>query len=172
MDLHALVHDVPDFPTPGVNFKDITPLLQDPRAFRVALDRMAEHFTGMRIDAVVGIESRGFIFGAPLALDLGASFVPARKKGKLPRATTDVEFSLEYATATMEIHEDGVLPGKRVVVADDVLATGGTMVAAKTLVERLGGHVVGLTVLLELAFLHGRDRFPDDNFFSVLTFDR
>ena len=172
MDLRSFIHNVPDFPTPGINFKDITPLLQDPTAFRIALNRMAEHFLEGGIDIVVGIESRGFIFGAPLALDLGAAFVPARKKGKLPRTTAEVEFSLEYGTASMEIHEDGVLPGKNVLIADDVLATGGTLLAAKDLVEGLGGQVVGLTVLLELAFLKGRERFRNSNLFSVLEFER
>ncbi|MCH7553068.1 MAG: adenine phosphoribosyltransferase [Chloroflexi bacterium] len=170
MDLKSFIHDVPDFPTPGINYKDITPLLQDPLGFRIALDRMAEHFLGQEVDAVVGIESRGFIFGAPLALDLGVAFVPARKSGKLPRSTRSVEFSLEYGTAVMEIHEDGVLPGKRVVIADDVLATGGTLDGARKLVEELGGYVIGATVLLELEGLKGRQKLAGMDVFSVLRY--
>lgn len=170
MDLKTWIRDVPDFPQPGVIFKDITPLLQDPAAFRHALDALTRHYQGHRVDTVVAIEARGFIFGAPLALDLGASFVPVRKKGKLPSKVIGVEYGLEYGTERVELHEDGVLPGKRVLIVDDVLATGGTMAAAKTLVERLGGHVVGLAVLIELGALNGRAKLPGVELFSVLRY--
>ena len=158
MDLKQFIRDVPDFPEPGVVFRDITPLLQNPDAFGYVIRNLADRFRDRNIETVAGIEARGFIFGAPLALALGASFVPIRKKGKLPSATSKVEYDLEYGTETMEIHLDGVLPGSKVLIADDVLATGGTLLAAKSLVESLGGQVVSLAVFLELEGLGGRER--------------
>ncbi len=158
MDLKQFIRDVPDFPEPGVVFRDITPLLQDPDAFGYVIRNLADRFRDRNIETVAGIEARGFIFGAPLALELGVSFVPIRKKGKLPSATSRVEYDLEYGTETMEIHQDGVLPGSKVLIADDVLATGGTLLAAKLLVESLGGQVVSLAVFLEIGDLGGRER--------------
>lgn len=180
-----LIRDIPDYPSPGILFKDITPLLQDPGAFEAVVAAMAApHLSpaggpsggaagngaavrssgregAPGLDAVVGIEARGFILGAPVALALGTSFVPVRKKGKLPHATLSSEYALEYGTATVEIHQDALRPGDRVLVVDDVLATGGTLAAACGLVERLGARVVGAAVLLELAVLRGRGRLVD-----------
>jgi adenine phosphoribosyltransferase len=161
-DILALVRDVPDFPAPGVLFKDITPLLADGEAFGRVIEAMGRpHEQERSIDVVVGIEARGFILAAPVAIALGVGFVPVRKGGKLPSATVSASYELEYGTAEVEVHADGVLPGQRVLLVDDVLATGGTAAAARTLVERLGGVLVGLTVLMELAFLQGRSRLPD-----------
>ena len=170
LDLRTYLRDVPDFPTKGIIFKDITPLLQSPIAFRKTIHDLARHFMGQRIDAVVGVEARGFIFGAPLAVELNAGFVPVRKQGKLPFHTIEVEYALEYGTATVQMHKDGVLPGRRVIIVDDVLATGGTLLAAKKLVEQLGGHVVGMGVVLELGFLNGRARLPGSDIFSLLQY--
>ena len=170
MDLTKVIRDVPDFPQPGVTFKDITPLLQSPEAFAFAVDRFTDYYRDKGIQDVVAIESRGFIFGAPLALRLGAGFVPIRKKGKLPRKTVGVEYGLEYGRETVEVHEDGILPGKRVLIVDDVLATGGTAVAAKRLVEQLGGVVTGLGFVIELEFLRGRERLSDADVFSLLRY--
>ena len=170
MDLKKLIRDVPDFPQPGVGFKDITPLLQDPVAFGYVLDLLTDHYREQRVEDVVAIEARGFIFGAPLALRLGAAFVPVRKKGKLPHKTVGIEYGLEYGTATVEVHEDGVLPGHRVLVVDDVLATGGTAAGARDLVERLDGHVIGLAVLVELEFLGGREKLPGTDVFSIIRY--
>ncbi len=170
MDLRERIRDVPDFPVPGIVFKDITPLLQDPAAFRQAVYELSERFAGDKIDVVVGIEARGFLFGAPLALRLDAPFVPIRKKGKLPHKTVGVTYSLEYGAATVEIHQDGVLPGKRVLIVDDVLATGGTMAAARALVEQVEGHVVALAVLVELEFLNGREKLQGVETFSLMKY--
>lgn len=171
MDLKALIREVPDFPQPGVGFKDITPLLQDTVAFTYAVDQLAQRFRGENVNDVVAIESRGFIFGAPLALRLGAAFVPVRKKGKLPHKTIGVEYGLEYGKETVEVHADGILPGRRVLIVDDVLATGGTVMAAKSLVDRLGGQVVGFGFLVELEFLKGRARLPKGiNVFSLIRY--
>ena len=156
-----LVRDVADFPTPGVMFKDISPLLADPDGFRAVVTALAAAGRSpdgsAAVDKVVGLEARGFIFGAPVALELGTGFVPVRKAGKLPAATHRVSYTLEYGEAVLEMHRDAVDPGDRVLVVDDVLATGGTAAAARTLVEAAGGTVTALSVLLELAFLNGRD---------------
>jgi adenine phosphoribosyltransferase len=170
MDLRERIRDVPDFPVPGIVFKDITPLLQDPAAYRQAVYELSERFAGDRIDVVVGIEARGFLFGAPLALKLDAPFVPIRKKGKLPHKTVGVTYSLEYGDAAVEIHQDGVLPGKRVLIVDDVLATGGTMAAARALVEQVQGHVVALAVLVELEFLKGREKLEGVETFALMKY--
>ena len=170
MDLTTVIHDVPDFPTRGVMFKDITPLLQNPEAFKYAIDCLADHYKGKNIQDVVAIESRGLIFGAPLALRLGAGFVPIRKKGKLPRKTVGVEYGTEYGADRVEIHEDGLLPGKRVLVIDDVLATGGTALAAKALVERLGGIVTGFGFVIELEFLKGRGKLGAGDIYSIVRY--
>lgn len=154
------VRDVPDFPKAGVVFKDITPLLADAGAFRECVDALAAPWRGIQIDAVCGIEARGFIFGAAAARALGAGFVPLRKSGKLPAATRGVDFRLEYGEARLEAHSDAVAPGARVLLVDDVLATGGTLAAACDLVGRLGADVVGAAVVIELDFLQGRSHWP------------
>ena len=161
--LAARIRDVPDFPKPGVLFKDITPLLADAQAFAecvAALAALAAPWRGMPIDAICGIEARGFIFGGALARALEVGFVPLRKAGKLPAAVVGVEFELEYATSRLEVHADALAPGAQVLLVDDVLATGGTLAAARELVERLGVVVAGAAVVIELDFLHGRARWP------------
>src|SRR3954469_19923504 len=163
--LQRLVVDVPDFPQPGVVFKDITPLLADHDAFSAVVRALAEAGRGpdgsVVVDKVVGMEARGFILAAPVALALGAGFVPVRKAGKLPRETPAVSYALEYGEATLELHRDAVAPGDRVLLVDDVLATGGTIAASRELVERSGGTAVGVAVLMELGFLHGREQLGD-----------
>ena len=154
-----LVRDVPDFPRPGIMFKDITPLLADALAFGACIDALCEPWKGQRIAAVCGIESRGFIFGAAMARALDAGFVPLRKAGKLPPPVVGVDYGLEYGLDRLEIGEGALSPGERVIVVDDVLATGGTLEAARRLVERLGAEVVGASVVIELAGLNGRDKW-------------
>jgi adenine phosphoribosyltransferase len=166
--LKERIRDVPDFPQPGVLFRDITPLLADPEAFRIAIDGMAAPFAG--IDRVVAIESRGFILGAPVAYRLGAGLVLVRKSGKLPAATLREDYGLEYGTNTVEIHEDAIRAGERVVIVDDVLATGGTVRAAANLAERLGATVVGVSLLIELAFLGGRERLGSYPVSSLIVY--
>jgi len=156
--LRARITDVPDFPEPGVTFKDITPLLADHVAFAGVVDAVVSHFGRGTVDKVAGIEARGFLLGAPVAYHFGAGFVPVRKKGKLPRSTHAEAFELEYGSAELEVHQDAFAPGERVLVVDDVLATGGTAAAAVMLVEQAGAVPVGLSVLMELAFLGGRAR--------------
>ncbi len=167
---HGLVRDIPDFPSPGVVFKDITPVLGDPGAFCGAVDELAEWSLGRDVDAVVGIEARGFILAAPIAYRLGAGFVPVRKAGKLPWAVEQEGYSLEYGNDRLEIHSDGVAPGSRVLVIDDVLATGGTAAATVRLVERLGAEVVALGFVIELAFLAGRRRLDGRPIRSLITY--
>jgi adenine phosphoribosyltransferase len=157
------VRDIPDFPKPGVVFKDVTPLLGDHVAFSTAVDWLVTHFGRGTVDKVVGIEARGFILGAPVAYHFGAGFVPARKAGKLPGPTRTVTYALEYGAETLELHEDAVLPGERVLIVDDVLATGGTAAATTELVEALGGSVVGLGFLIELGFLGGAAKLRHDH---------
>ena len=170
-DIEALitmhVRDVPDYPKPGVVFKDITPLLGDPDAFGDVVEAMAATFGP--VDKVVGIEARGFILAAPVAYEIRAGFVPVRKKGKLPSATFAQEYQLEYGTATLEVHQDAFRPGDRVLIVDDVLATGGTARATASLVHRAGAHVVGVAVLMELSFLKGRQAIPDLEVRSLLV---
>ncbi len=158
--LDRLVRDIPDYPQPGIVFKDITPLLADPAGFAAVVDALTDGHRVGTVDAVVGVEARGFILAAPVAYRLRAGFVPVRKKGKLPSTTFEESYALEYGEATLEIHTDAFAPGARVVVVDDVLATGGTAAATAELVRRAGGTVVGLSVLLELGFLDGRSRIP------------
>lgn len=157
----SLIRDVPDFPESGILFKDVTPLLADADGFAACLHDMAEPWREHGIEAVCGIESRGFIFGAALAPMLGVGFVPLRKAGKLPAATEGVDYALEYGHARLEIHRDALTPGQRVLIVDDVLATGGTLAASRQLVEQVGATVAGAIVVLELAFLDGRSRWPD-----------
>jgi adenine phosphoribosyltransferase len=173
MDLEqvkALVRDVPDFPQEGIVFKDITPLLADELAFSTVIDLIVVHFGRGNVDKVVGIEARGFILASPVAYHFGAGFVPVRKKDKLPWETEAAEYSLEYGTATLEIHKDAVAPGERVLIVDDVLATGGTAKATAELVERIGGKVIGLAFLIELGFLSGRDRLEGHDLFTLLEY--
>lgn len=158
MDYHALIRDVPDWPEPGVVFKDITPLLADPEGLAWAVDRIYEPFVGKGIDLVAGIESRGFIFAVGVARALGAGFIPVRKPGKLPRPTIRREYELEYGRDAVEMHADAVAEGQRVLVVDDVLATGGTMGATCELLAQTGASVVGAAVLIELGFLDGGGR--------------
>ncbi len=168
-ELAALVRDVPDFPEPGIVFKDLTTLLKDPAAFRTVVDAFVAAVGHGEVDQVVGIEARGFFLAAPIAYHIDAGFVPARKQGKLPAETTAVSYELEYGTATLELHADALRPGDRVLVVDDVLATGGTARATVDLVEGLGATVVACQFLLELAFLDGRARLDGTPCWSLMT---
>jgi adenine phosphoribosyltransferase len=165
------IRDIPDFPKPGVVFKDITPLLADVDAFRFTVDAIADHYAGSDVDKVVGVEARGFIVAAPVAYRFGAGFVPVRKAGKLPWEIEREEYELEYGTDLLEMHRDAVKPGEQVLIVDDVLATGGTASACARLVERVGGEVVGLGFVLELSFLHGRERLCSRDIVSLMTYD-
>ena len=165
-----LIRDVPDFPQPGILFKDITTLIKNGPAFRQIIGDLYERYRGEQIDCVVGVESRGFIFACPLAYELGAGFVPVRKPGKLPADVIKTEYQLEYGSNTLEIHRDAIEPGQRVLIVDDVLATGGSAAATVKLVEELSGHVMGIAVVIELAFLNGRDRLTGYDLQSVMTF--
>jgi adenine phosphoribosyltransferase len=169
-DLRKLIREVPDFPKPGILFYDITTLLKDPEAFRQVIDRMVEQVRGMEIDVVVGMESRGFIFSAPIAYQLKAGFVPVRKLGKLPAETIEVEYALEYGTATLEIHRDAIQEGQRVLIVDDLLATGGTVMGTIELVQRLGGVVAGLCFMVELSALRGREQLSQYAIHALLTY--
>ena len=169
--LLELIRDVPDFPEEGIIFKDITPMLQNAEAFRAAVDMAAEPLMGEGIDVVLGAEARGFVIGAPLAYKIGAGFALVRKPGKLPWEKTRATYELEYGTDTLEIHTDAVSPGMKVLIADDVLATGGTASACVSLVESLGGRVYGLTFFLELAFLNGRERLAPHPVRSLIRYD-
>jgi adenine phosphoribosyltransferase len=168
--LRALIRDVPDFPKPGILFKDITPLLADARALYDATQLMAEPFRREKLDGVVGIESRGFILGSIVARELGVGFIPVRKPGKLPANVTSVEYALEYGTDKLEVHADACDRGARLLIVDDVLATGGTARATCDLLERVGAQVVGLSFLLVLDFLKGRERLPSRHVETVLSF--
>lgn len=169
IDLRQFVRDVPDFPTPGILFRDITPLLASPAAFSAAITAMAEPFRADRPRKIVGIEARGFMFGAALARELEVGFVPARKPGKLPRKTERISYGLEYGSDGLEVHADAFEPGERVLIVDDVLATGGTAAAASELVERLGAKVTGLTFCIELAQLRGREKLQGRPAHAVLV---
>jgi len=168
--VEALIRDVPDFPKPGILFKDLTPLLAVPDALRQAVWAISQPFLDQRIDHVVGIEARGFVFGAPAALELGAGFVPVRKPGKLPHATMSVSYDLEYGTDALEIHADGLRRGDRVLIVDDLLATGGTAAAAIELVEKTGAEVVGISFLVELEFLAGRKQLKTPRIESLVSY--
>lgn len=170
-DLRSFIRDVPDFPTPGILFRDITPLLASPLAFAEAVRAMAEPFLSAPPEKVLGIEARGFMFGAALARELGVGFVPARKPGKLPRQSIRVSYGLEYGRDSLELHADALSSGERVLIADDVLATGGTAAAAAELVERVGANVLGLTFLIELVGLEGKKRLPGRRVHSVLMLE-
>lgn len=168
--IKGFIRDVPDFPTPGVIYKDITPLLGDAAAFASTIDAIAERVSGGPVDKVVGIEARGFILAAPVALRLGAGFVPVRKVGKLPSAVTSQSYELEYRSDTLEIHTDALEPGDRVLIVDDVLATGGTAVATAALVAALGAEVAGIACVIELAFLGGRGKLGSLDAVSLITY--
>ena len=170
-ELRAKIRDIKDFPTEGILFKDITTLLKDGPAFRYVIDRLAERYQSERVEAVVGIESRGFIFAGALAHQLEAGFVPVRKLGKLPAKTIEVEYELEYGRDALAMHEDAIRPGERVLAVDDLLATGGTMSATLRLIEQLGGHVVGVAFLIELAFLHGREKLKTYPIHSLIVYE-
>lgn len=168
--IRSLVRDVPDFPKPGIIFKDITPLLQNAEALRMICDELAGKFNDQKIDQVVGIESRGFIFSPVIAYQLGAGFVPVRKKGKLPSACETMSYDLEYGTDHLQIHKDAIQKGQRVIIVDDLLATGGTAEAVVKLVQKLGGVVVGLAFVIELEFLKGRSRLLKFPLHSLITY--
>jgi adenine phosphoribosyltransferase len=165
------IRDIPDWPAPGVVFKDITPLLNDIDGFRLVVDSIADHFSTTAIDRVLGIEARGFIFAAPVAYRFGAGFVPVRKAGKLPFEIEQEEYTLEYGTDLLEIHTDAIQPGEQVLIVDDVLATGGTAAATARLVEKLGGQVAGLAFVVELAFLHGREPLAGRDVLSLAVYE-
>ncbi len=169
-ELKKIIRDVPDFPKKGIIFKDITTHLKNPRAFKASVDLMVQECKKYSIDKVLGIESRGFIFGVPIALELNVGFVPIRKPGKLPGETVSETYELEYGTDSIEIHKDAVNPGDNVVIVDDLLATGGTAAAACRLVEKCGANPVLIAVLIELTFLDGRDRLKGRNIFALLDF--
>jgi adenine phosphoribosyltransferase len=169
-DLRQFVRDIPDFPKPGILFKDITPLLSNPEAFRAAIAGLKDHFGGRGIDVIAAAEARGFIFGAPLALEMNAGFVPIRKPGKLPYATIALEYQLEYGTDKLEVHTDAFGPGHRVLLIDDVLATGGTMRACSDLVQSTGAELVACAFLIELSFLGGRARLEPIEVFSLIAY--
>jgi adenine phosphoribosyltransferase len=168
--IKGLIRDVPDFPQEGIVFKDITPLLADQNAFSSVIDLIVVNYGRGNIDKVVGIEARGFILASPVAYHFGAGFVPVRKQGKLPWDSEAEEYALEYGTATLEVHKDAIRPGERVLIVDDVLATGGTARATARLVERLGGKVLGIACLIELGFLNGRENLSGYDFFSLITY--
>jgi len=170
MDLTQYIRDIPDFPKPGILFKDITPLLADPAAFQYAIDRMAEHYRGRPVDAVAAVEARGFLFAAPLALMLRKPLIPLRKPGKLPFHTHSLRYDLEYGSAELHVHTDGVVKGARVLLVDDLLATGGTMQAGCRLVEKAGGVVVGCAFLVELSFLEGGVKLKPHEIFSLIRY--
>jgi adenine phosphoribosyltransferase len=171
LDLTKYIRDIPNFPKPGILFKDITPLLANPQAFQEAIRRMADHYRGRKIDAVVAAEARGFIFAAPLALELGAGFVPIRKPGKLPFDTHAFHYELEYGSDTLEIHIDGVSAGQNVLMVDDLLATGGTIAACCNLVEKLGANVAGCCFLIDLVFLNGAKKIAPRDIFSLIRYE-
>jgi len=170
VDLRSKIRDIPDFPEPGIVFKDIMPLLADPAALRDAVEGLAGFTETLEPDLILGAEARGFILGGALAYRLGCGFVAARKPGKLPWETVSAEYELEYGTDSLELHADAITRGARVVIHDDLLATGGTARAKIQLVEQLGGEVVGLAFVIELAFLHGRDKLAGYNVFSLIVY--
>jgi adenine phosphoribosyltransferase len=170
MDLRAYIRDIPDFPKPGILFKDITPLLAEPAAFRHAVDLFVQKYQDARVDAVAAAEARGFLFAAPVALELKRPLIPLRKPGKLPYRTHAHAYDLEYGSAELQMHIDAVHPGSRVLMLDDLLATGGTMKAGCQLVEKAGGVIVGCAFLVELLFLHGREQLAPAEVFSLIQY--
>jgi len=168
--LRSAIRDVPDFPIKGILFKDITPVLQDGKLFQLAVDTIADRHKGKKVDAVVGIDARGFIFAGAVAYKLGVGMVPVRKKGKLPWKTVVTSYTLEYGSETSEMHIDSIKPGSNVIIVDDLLATGGTAMAACQLVKQLGGNISEIDFLIELSFLKGRERLKDYNLFAAITY--
>jgi len=170
--LKSLIREIPDYPKPGILFYDLTTLLQDKIGFHSLIEKLCKRYTGQTVDVVAGIEARGFIFAPALAYALGAGFVPVRKPNKLPWKTARVTYQLEYGTDSLELHQDAVKPGQRVIVCDDLLATGGTAAATVQLVRQLGGDVVGGAFGVELSFLHGREKLPGIDVFSLIQYDK
>lgn len=171
-DLKKLIREVPDYPKPGILFYDLTTLLKDKQGFHTLIDRLCDHYKSHHIDVVAGIEARGFIFAPALAYRLKAGFVPVRKPKKLPAKTASISYELEYGTDTLEIHEDAIKPGQKVIVCDDLLATGGTAAATMKLVQKLGGNVDGAAFAVELTFLNGRAKLPGLDVFSLIQYDK
>ena len=169
--LEDYVITIPDFPEPGIMFRDITSVLQDPDGLNMAINGLTEMLQGVDFDVVLGPEARGFMFGVPLAYNLHKGFVPVRKKGKLPRETVSVKYDLEYGSAELEMHKDAIRPGQKVVIVDDLMATGGTVEAIAKLVEEMGGEVVKMCFVMELAGLHGRDKLPGYNVEALITYE-
>ena len=170
MDLAKMIRNIPDFPVKGILFRDITTLIKAPDAFQEAIDALLDQYVDEDIDIVAAIESRGFIFGAPMAYELGAGFVPIRKPGKLPAEKVSASYTLEYGTNTLEVHKDAIQPGQRVLLVDDLIATGGSAKAASELIEKLGGKVVGIAFLIELTDLKGVEKLADYDVFSLIKF--
>ncbi|MCS6863686.1 MAG: adenine phosphoribosyltransferase [Gemmataceae bacterium] len=170
MDLKAYIRDVPDFPKPGVLFKDIMPLMAHPEAYAYAVDALCRHYQAAPVEAIAAAEARGFLFAAPMALQMKKPLIPLRKPGKLPGATRSYKYDLEYGSAELHVHANAITPGLRVLLVDDVLATGGTMAAACKLVEESGGVVVGCAFLIELSFLHGAQQLAGRDVFSLITY--
>lgn len=171
MELARLIRTIPDFPVPGILFRDITTLIRDGVAFQEAIDTLVEHYRDSEVDVVAGIEARGWIFGAPLAYELGAGFVPIRKPSKLPAEKISLTYSLEYGSNTLEIHRDAITSSDKVLLVDDLLATGGSSRAAAELIQKLGGKIVSLAFLIELVDLHGRDKLRDYDVYSMIQFE-
>jgi adenine phosphoribosyltransferase len=171
-DLKKMIREVPDYPKPGILFYDLTTLLKDKKGFHMLVDRLCAHYDGHTIDLVAGIEARGFIFAPALAYRMGAGFVPVRKPKKLPAKTASISYALEYGSDTLELHEDAVNPGDKVIICDDLLATGGTAAATAKLVTQLGGKVEGLAFAVELTFLNGRSKLPGQDVFSLIQYDK
>lgn len=170
MDFKQHIRVVPDFPQPGISFKDITTLLNDGEKYRMAINEIKDMISHLKIDLIAGPEARGFVVGAPLAYALGVGFVPIRKKGKLPYETIDVSYGLEYGQDTLSMHTDAIKPGQNVLIADDLLATGGTICSSIELVQKLGGNVIGTAFMIELAELHGRDKLKDIDVYTLMTY--
>lgn len=171
VNLAKKIREIQDFPKEGINFKDITTLLQDPEAFRYMVDQFAKELKDLKVDIVIGPESRGFLMGAPVAYKIGAGFVPVRKSGKLPAETIRHEYKLEYGSDILEIHKDAIKPGQKVAILDDLLATGGTVLATTKLIEELGGEIVSILFLIELAFLNGRELLKKYNLKTLITYN-
>lgn len=171
-ELKTLIREIPDYPKPGILFYDVTTLLKDSKGFHATVEALCNHYAGKKVDVVAGIEARGFIFAPALAYRLGAGFVPVRKPKKLPWKTASISYALEYGTDTLELHEDAIAPGQRVLMCDDLLATGGTACAAVGLVRKLGGTIIGAAFAIELTFLNGRSKLPGIDTFSVIQYDK
>jgi len=170
MNLYDYIADIPDFPSEGIIFRDVTPLMQDKEAYKEAIDLMVKYAKGKDVDMIVGPEARGFLFGCPVAYELNTGFVPVRKPGKLPRETVSVKYDLEYGSNEIHMHKDSIKPGQKVLIVDDLLATGGTVEAAVKLIEKMGGEVVGCAFLIELEALKGRELLKGYDVYSVLTY--